>query len=38
VAVIGDVERAAHFFVTNLPHSDASFVKANPTERKEAFC
>ncbi len=38
VAVIGGVERVVHFFVMDLPHSDAPFVKAYPAERTEAFC
>ncbi len=38
VAVIGGVERSIHFFVMDLPHSDAPFVKAYPAERTEAFC
>jgi transposase len=37
-AVIGGIEQAVHFFVMDLPHSDASFVKAYPAERTEAFC
>ena len=36
--VLGGVERTAHIFVMDLPHSDASFVKAYPAERREAFC
>ena len=36
--VIGGTEQAVHFFVMDLPHSDASFVKAYPAERTEAFC
>ena len=38
VAVIGGVEQKAHFFVMDLPHSDAPFVKAYPAETSEAFC
>ena len=38
VAVVGGVERKIHFFRLDLPHSDASFVKAYPAERLEAFC
>ncbi len=34
---IGGVERKAHFFVMDLPHSDAGFVKAYPAETTEAF-
>ncbi len=38
VAVIGGARRMVHFFVMDLPHSDAPFVKAYPAERTEAFC
>jgi transposase len=38
LAVIGGVMRKAHFFAFDLPHSDASFVKAYPAETAEAFC
>ena len=31
-AVIGDVKQKIHFFVLDLPHSDAMFVKAYPAE------
>jgi transposase len=34
---IGGVEQKAHFFVMDLPHSDAGFVKAYPAETMEAF-
>ena len=34
-AVIDGVE---HYFVLDLPHSDACFVKAYPAETTEAFC
>ena len=37
-AVIGGVEQTAHYFVLDLPHSDACFVKAYPAETTEAFC
>ena len=37
-AVIGGVEQAIHYFVLDLPHSDACFVKAYPAETTEAFC
>ena len=37
-AVIADVEQTVHYFVLDLPHSDASFVKAYPAETTEAFC
>ena len=38
LAVIGGVERKVFFFVLDLPHSDAGFVKAYPAETTEAFC
>jgi transposase len=34
---IGGVEQKARFFVVDLPHSDAGFVKAYPAETTEAF-
>ncbi len=37
-AIIGSLKRKAHFFVLDLPHSDAMFVRAYPTETTEAFC
>jgi len=37
-AVIGGVRRKVHFLVVDLPHSDAIFVKAYPSETAEAFC
>ena len=37
-AVIGGVEQTIHYFVLDLPHSDACFVKAYPAETTEAFC
>ena len=37
-AVIGGVKRKVHFFVLDLPHSDAMFVRAYPAETTEAFC
>ena len=37
LAVIGGVERKAHCFVIDLPHSDGCFVKAYPAETTEAF-
>jgi transposase len=37
VAVVGGVEQI-HFFALDLPHSDAGFVQAYPTETTEAFC
>ena len=46
MAVIGGVKRKSlplaeagvHFFVLDLPHSDAMFVRAYPAETTEAFC
>ena len=35
--VIGGVERKAHCFVLDLPHSDGCFVKAYPAETTAAF-
>ena len=35
--VIGGVERTAHFFAFDLPHSDASFVRAYPAATAEAW-
>ena len=32
LVVIGGVERKAHCFVIDLPHSDGCFVKAYPAE------
>ena len=37
LVVIGGVERKAHCFVLDLPHSDGCFVKACPAESTEAF-
>ena len=37
-AVIGGVEQTVHYFVLDLPHSDACFGKAYPAETTEAFC
>ena len=37
-AVIGGVEQTIHYFVLDLPHNDACFVKAYPAETTEAFC
>ena len=36
--VIAGIAQKAHFFAFALPHSDASFVKAYPSEVTEAFC
>jgi len=38
MAVIGGETQKVHFFAFDLPHSDAGFVKAYPTETTEAFC
>ncbi|HSR72939.1 MAG TPA: IS21 family transposase [Kiloniellales bacterium] len=37
-AMIAGLARKVHFFAYDLPHSDASFVKAYPAETTEAFC
>ncbi|MFO7853770.1 MAG: IS21 family transposase [Paracoccaceae bacterium] len=37
-AIIGGVKRKVRFFVMDLPHSDAIFIKAYPAETAEAFC
>ena len=37
-AVIDGVKQKIHFFVLDLPHSDAMFVRAYPAETTEAFC
>lgn len=37
LAFIGGVKQKTHFFGMDLPHSDASFVKAYPAEVTEAF-
>lgn len=37
VVVIGGVEHKAHFFVMDLPHSDAYFVRAYPAATAEAW-
>ena len=37
LVVIGGVERKAHYFVIDLPHSDGCFIKAYPAETTEAF-
>ena len=37
LVVIGGVERKAHCFVIDLPHSDGCFVKAYPAETTGAF-
>ena len=38
LAEIAGVERKIHFFAMDLPHSDACFVRAYPSETAEAFC
>ena len=38
IGVIGGVERKIHFLAIDLPHSDAIFVVAYPSETTEAFC
>jgi transposase len=37
VVVIGGVEQKAHFFVFDLPHSDACYVRAYPAATAEAW-
>ena len=37
LAVIGGVERKAHYIAFDLPHSDGCFIKAYPAETTEAF-
>ena len=37
IAIIGGVEQKAHFFVMDLPHSDACFVRAYPAAKAEAW-
>jgi len=37
VVVIGGVEQKAHFFVMDLPHSDACYVRAYPAATAEAW-
>ena len=37
VVVVGSVERKAHCFIIDLPHSDGCFIKAYPAESTEAF-
>ena len=38
VVVIAGVKQKAHFLAIDLPHSDAPFIKAFPTECSESFC
>ena len=37
LVVIGGVERKAHYFALDLPHSDGCFIEAYPAEITEAF-
>jgi len=37
VVVIGGIEQKAHFFVMDLPHSDACFVRSYPAATAEAW-
>ena len=37
-AIIDGLKRKVHYFVLDLPHSDATFAKAYPAETTEAFC
>ena len=37
-AIIDGMKRKVHYFVLDLPHSDAMFVRAYPAETTEAFC
>ena len=37
LVIIGGVERKAHYFVLDLPHSDGCFIKAYPAETTETF-
>jgi transposase len=37
IGIIGGVRRKLHVFFMDLPHSDASFMKAYPAETTEAF-
>ena len=37
LVIIGGVQRKAHYFILDLPHSDGCFVKAYPAETTEAF-
>ena len=36
--IIGGVERKAHYFALDIPHSDGCYVKAYPAETTESFC
>jgi transposase len=35
--VIGGIEQKAHFFALDLPHSDASYIRAYPAATAEAW-
>ena len=37
LVIIAGVQRKAHYFILDLPHSDGCFVKAYPAETTEAF-
>ena len=37
IVIIGGAEQKAHFFVLDLPHSDACFVRAYPAATAEAW-
>ncbi len=37
LAVIGGIEQKAHFFALDLPHSDASYIRAYPAATAEAW-
>ena len=37
LVIIGGVERKAHYFVLDLPHSNGCFIKVRPSETTEAF-
>jgi transposase len=38
LVIIGGVQRKAHYFAMDLPHSDGCYVKAYPAETTESFC
>jgi transposase len=37
IAIIGGIEQRAHFFALDLPHSDASYIRAYPAATAEAW-
>ena len=37
LVVIGGIEQKAHFFALDLPHSDASYIRAYPAATAEAW-